>query len=260
LQHTDQTSLVARLIQAELDEKHAQLLAHRRVTFADSATVAFRREVFRAAGGFRDALRAFEDTELAFRLSAQGHRLVVEPAAVVSHRHLESLVGYARRKFRIGYWGAAVYLAHPEKVTDDTRTPWSMRTQLLLAPLALLGLIAAPLSTTARLLAAGSGLSFLATTAPFRPWSRRHGADATLAAPLFLFLRALALCAGLTAGLASYATHHHEALLTPGSIEPTTPPNARTPTPEFGAGAPSEARRRLGPYPHSPPRSASRPP
>lgn len=211
-QRTDQRALVSRLVQAEYDEKHARLAGRTRVTFADTASVAYRAEAFRAVGGFDESLRNFEDTELAFRLAEAGHRLVVVPEAGVHHRHATGLWEYARRKHRIGFWGAVVYRAHPDKVVEDSRTPWAMRAQMLLAPAAVLAAGLGLLRPGGWRIAAGLLLAFLVSTVPFARHARRQGADALLAAPAFLFLRALALDAGLMAGLLRLLAGSHPVL------------------------------------------------
>ena len=214
-QQSDQRQLVARLVQAEVDEKHARLAVSARVTFADTASAAYRADAFRAAGGFDEGLANFEDTELAFRLARAGHRLVVAPEAVVRHGHVTSLLDYARRKRRIGFWGAAVYRAHPGKVLDDSRTPWTMRAQMLLAPPLGLALGACLVAPAARLPALALAAAFLATAVPYARLARRQGVDALLAAPLLLLVRGLALDAGLLEGLARLAVGTHPAQRAP---------------------------------------------
>ena len=205
---SDQRSLVARMVQAEYEEKEAQMLARSRVAFADTAAAGYRADVFRAVGGFRTDMQAVEDTELAFRLAAADYLIVVAPGAIVHHRHPEGVWAYARRKFRYGLWGVRAYLDHPERMADDSRTPWSMRLQLVLAPLAAMSLVAAPLGPAARWVAAGLGLAFAASVAPFVWRSRGHGWSVmSLALPLF-FVRAMALVAGLSLGLARRVAGH----------------------------------------------------
>lgn len=206
---SDQPALLARFTQAEYAEKEARMLRHASVPFADTAAAGYRAEVLRAAGGFREDLRAVEDTELAFRLAAAGRRIVVAPRARVLHRHPERLRDYVRRKLRYGFWGAGTYLAHPARMADDARTPAAMRLQLALAPaIVVTGLLS---------LAAAAGLPagrpwpgrlcllglllFLISCLPFLARLREAGLALPLAAPGLLLLRALALDAGLAAGL-----------------------------------------------------------
>jgi glycosyltransferase involved in cell wall biosynthesis len=199
---SDQAGLMARMVQAEYADKQSHMLARGQVTFADTASAAYRATVFQAAGGFREDLAAVEDTELAFRLAAAGHTLVMAPDAVVYHRHPETLTAYARRKLRFGTWGAVAYRAFPERVVDDTRTPGSMRLQLVLAPVLLGALLLAPFNHRARrgaVLAAGA---FCLTTLPFARRAARTDPAVAAVAPAVFFVRAVALGAGLALGLA----------------------------------------------------------
>ena len=217
-----QRALVARFVQAEYAEKERHMLGRRSVAFADTAAAAYRTAVFREVGGFRPYLGAVEDTELAFRVAAAGYRLVVAPAALVDHRHPESIVAYARRKLRYGRWGARTYLTYPARVLDDSHTPWSQRLQLVLAPLAVaaaaLAFIAMTLDLASPGPAQGAGIAraairaaivmallFMATTLPFAIHMWRRDPAVSLASPGLFAVRALATATGLAIGIASWA-------------------------------------------------------
>lgn len=200
---SDQRALVARLTQAEYAAKEQALLAHGRIAFFDTATGAVRRSVFEAVGGFDPALLAVEDTELAFRLAAAGHRIVMVPDAYVRHRHAETWWHYLRRKARIGRWGARVYPAFPARVSDDTRTSWAMRLQLVLAPAIVLLAVLAGAGRVPWWLPAGLGVLLTASAAGEA--SRALAADrdvlVALAMPVAAFARACGLASGLAFGM-----------------------------------------------------------
>lgn len=201
---TDQRALVARITQGEYAQKERGMIDRRRIAFIDTATAAVRRSVFEAVGRFRESLLAAEDTDLAFRLAAAGHRIVMVPDAFVLHRHADTWWGYARRKARIGRWGALVYSAYPSRVSDDTRTPGAMRLQMALAP-AILGLVALATagSVPARVPAALALVFVLSTAGQARTAiDEGTGWDAAVLAPITAAVRALALDAGLALGLA----------------------------------------------------------
>lgn len=204
---SDQRQLIARLVQAEYEEKEDRMLRQRRIAFADTASAAFRATVFRELGGFRTDLGAVEDTEFSFRLTAMGHWLMLAPQAVVYHEHPTTLLEYARRKFRYGRWGAWVYLSYPHRVMDDSRTPWSMRLQLVLVPLSLV--LSIPLAMAPfldglpdRLFLAwlGTIALYTASTVPFA-WRVRRDPAVALAAWPFFAVRALAVSLGILSGL-----------------------------------------------------------
>jgi hypothetical protein len=206
---------VARVVQAEYADKQRRMLERGRVTFADTASAAYRADVFRGAGGFREDLAAVEDTELAFRLAAAGHTLVMAPGAVVYHRHPDSVGAYARRKLRFGTWGAVAYGAFPERMVDDTRTPGSMRLQLALVPLLALSTLLAPFHRAARLAVAVSAALFALSTLPFARRAARSDRAVALAAPPIFLVRAGAVGAGLAVGLLRRAVAHDAAPTTP---------------------------------------------
>lgn len=213
---SDQPELVARLVQAEYEEKEGRMARRDRVTFIDTASAAYRANVLRASGGFREDLGAVEDTELAFRLAAAGQLLVMAPDAVVYHQHPDTVTAYARRKWRFGQWGAVAYGLYPQRVVDDTRTPGTMRLQLALAPLLILALLPAlagisPWWPAALLLAA-----FWSTVLPFAlRVARRDPAVALAAGPLFL-VRALCVGTGVAFGLVQLVLRGTRGLPRPG--------------------------------------------
>jgi GT2 family glycosyltransferase/ubiquinone/menaquinone biosynthesis C-methylase UbiE/glycosyltransferase involved in cell wall biosynthesis len=59
----------------------------REVDYCSGASIMMRRELFESLGGFdeRFAPAYYEDTDLAFRLRAEGHKVVYEPRSVVVH-------------------------------------------------------------------------------------------------------------------------------------------------------------------------------
>jgi glycosyltransferase involved in cell wall biosynthesis len=76
-----------------------------------SNNVAYRREVFVAAGGFNESfpLAAAEDMELSRRLVQQGCRQAYYPAAKVWHYHQLTAWGHVRQQFR---YGRGAYFFH----------------------------------------------------------------------------------------------------------------------------------------------------
>ena len=69
-------------------DAHApQFQVRRDVDYCSGAAILVRQELFEAVGGFdqRYAPAYYEDTDLAFAIRATGHRIIVEPRAVVMH-------------------------------------------------------------------------------------------------------------------------------------------------------------------------------
>ena len=197
---TRQRSLVARFVQAEYESKYRRMQGRTRIDFIDTYSAAYRRDVLVQAGGFNENLPVDEDQELSFRLSKAGRTLVYVPQAVVYHHHVTSLLSYARRKFRIGYWKVFVGAIHPQRMVTDSHTPQTMKLEMLLTGIALPALALSPLSSMARKLSALSSLGLLLLALPFAARVARHDPAVALIAPGLLLLRSLALTCGFFAG------------------------------------------------------------
>ena len=195
---TRQHGLVPRMAQVEFEEKYAHLRRNTYIDFVDTSSAAFRADAFRQAGGFDTGFEAAsnEDTQLSFTLVSQGWRLVFCEAAVVYHRHSETLGQYLQRKWRHGYWRVRVYQRYPAKMAGDSYTPRSTQVQMVSAALATL---LTPLPATRRFGLACLGVFALATL-PFVRRAVPAGRGVAMVVPPMLFLRALALGSGLALG------------------------------------------------------------
>jgi cellulose synthase/poly-beta-1,6-N-acetylglucosamine synthase-like glycosyltransferase len=206
---TRQEDLTARFIQIEYEDRYDYTARHEFVDFVDTYAAGYRRDTLVASGGFDTAFpfASVEDQELSFRLARAGHKMVFRPNAMVYHRHPESWLKYARRKYKIGYWKTLVLRFHPSKAWRDTHTPWNLKLQMLLAalsaPLTALTLVTRPyLWGLALTLGA-----FVASAMPFvaKAW-RRDRPIALLSVPV-LYVRAWSLGLGLVAGYLSALSH-----------------------------------------------------
>jgi GT2 family glycosyltransferase len=112
---TRQTALLARFAQLEFEDRYASVSRRPTIDLVATYAAAYRKAVFDAAGGFDPSFRVAdnEDTELSYRLTAAGHRLVFAPDALVSHRHPASLVRYLRIKARRACWRFRACREHP---------------------------------------------------------------------------------------------------------------------------------------------------
>jgi GT2 family glycosyltransferase len=200
---SDQTALVARFTQLELEEKQARLAASQRIAVVDTACAAYRRSALLEHGGFDERYPATsaEDVELSFRLAEAGALLVYAPLARVRHQHAERLSRYLERKLRFGFFRARLYGRYPARLREDGYTPRLMPLQIGLAQLTLLlALVGTRLPRARRWAALGAGAQLLTSVPLIR---RALPADVRLAAlvPALLFARSLAQGLGLAAGL-----------------------------------------------------------
>lgn len=197
-------------MQIEYEERYARMERRREIDFVDTYACAYRRAALVEAGGFDERYDrpSTEDQELSFRLHERGARFLFVPGARTKHAHVDSFTGYLKKKAKIGTFKVATLRAHPAKAIDDAHTPLTLKLQVLLAPLAVLGLAAlaafAALVTPPRLewlLAASPFALLVATTGPLV--LRALARDPLLAplVPFFATGRALALGFGLLRGI-----------------------------------------------------------
>lgn len=205
---TRQTSLVPRFTQAEYEDRYDRMLGQERINSVDTASAAYRRDVFIQNGGFDPSFRFLEDHEFSFRLAEKGYKLIYVPEAQVYHRHNNNVLQYLERKFGIGVWKARVVQRYPERLASDSHTPPVLKLQLLLlmlaGPLLLAGLLLGLAGVTwwTWFAAAGlvAGLLFLASGVPFWLKVLRRDPPVALIVPPMLVVRALALGVGYAIG------------------------------------------------------------
>ena len=164
---THQKGLVPRFIQLEYDDRYGNIAKHRYIDHINTATGAYRRERFLGSRGFLENLLGAEDVELSFRLANRGHKMVSAPEAIVYHRHPESILEYARRKYHYGYWRTLVYRRHPRKAVADSRTPQTQKIQIGLFFLLVAAIIGSIFWRGLVWLAGGLALLLLLVSLPF---------------------------------------------------------------------------------------------
>ncbi|MBI4321363.1 MAG: sugar transferase [Chloroflexi bacterium] len=199
-----QRELIARFAQLEYEDKYDHLRKSLHIDFVDTYSAGYRAREFLDNGGFDVSFPAasVEDQELSFRLAEKGYKMVFHPQAIVHHQHVNSLARYLRRKFWIGYWRVLIHKLHPQRVLSDTRTPPSLRIQVLLMALLLPALLGSLFSEALQIATAGVLMLLIASTIPFALKAARKDVSVGLVAPLVLPLRALALGTGLLYGYA----------------------------------------------------------
>lgn len=193
---------IARFTQIELEDKYAKMAQQETISFIDTYSAAYRRDVFLANGGFdKRLIYSLEDQDFSFRLAARGYKMVFTPHARVYHQHLTRPVSYYRRKWTVGKWKTVILRRHPERRDNDSRTPLTLKLQfglaIVLTGLLPLMLLVRSLWKVVRLL---TGI-FAITTLPFH-WrtARRDPLLLPLILPLLL-LRAFGLAHGYLDGL-----------------------------------------------------------
>jgi len=200
---TDQRSLMARLAQLEFLERYRLLARHRFIDMVDTYSAAYRREMFLGVGGFDPSfpLPNNEDTELSYRMSQLGYRMVFNPRAVVRHLgHPDDPWSYARLKFQRGYWRAKVYRRFPSKALRDTYTPHGLKLQCACSLLLLAALGALPLGAPGGWALAAGGI-LVGSGLPLMRIALREDPVLLPLIPSFLLLRGLCLALGALWGV-----------------------------------------------------------
>ena len=199
---THQQELAARFVQQEYESKYARLLKQESIDFIDTYSAAYRREVFLENEGFNPIfpLPSVEDQEFSFRLARKGYKMVFAPDAIVYHHHDANWLEYARRKFNIGYWKAVMLRWLPEKIMGDSHTPDSLLWQIALLGVVCFSLILGFVWRPFFGLSLACLAAFFLTGLPLFLQIRARDAQVLWVAPVFLFLRSLALAGGLLVG------------------------------------------------------------
>ncbi|MBI5442458.1 MAG: glycosyltransferase [Deltaproteobacteria bacterium] len=200
---TRQGSLAARFAQAEFEDRYDLLGMSTSIDMIDTYSAAFRREVFVAMGGFDESFPVAnnEDTDLSYRLSRAGHRLVFARDAFVYHRHPDTFRKYLRTKFWRGYWRMVVYRRYPDKALKDTYTPVSLKLQTLAMAASFPALVLAPVVPLFGRIALTAWAAVFALSAPFARKAYRLDRAIGLIAPLAVFARSAVFAGGSLLGL-----------------------------------------------------------
>jgi glycosyltransferase involved in cell wall biosynthesis len=204
---TSQPGLVARFAQAEIEDRYERLSSGKYIDFIGTYSAAYRKDIFLKFRGFDQGFpeASGEDPELSFRLSRQGHMLIFNPGARVSHSHPDTLGKYLRQKFSRARWRVLLYKKHPKKMVRESYTPQGLKAQIGLFYLFVLGLIASLFQPQALYLSLACLVLLFITTLPFSIRAGRKGKGLGLASPLILILRSIAFSLGLAYGVLGLA-------------------------------------------------------
>jgi cellulose synthase/poly-beta-1,6-N-acetylglucosamine synthase-like glycosyltransferase len=96
-----------------------------------------KKAVIEEAGGWDEKLPSQYDTDLGFRISAKGYKILYEPSAVCYHFNRPTLKAYYRQQLQYGKNTLKLYFKHGHLVRGDEITDVGMNIQ----PALLLGII-----------------------------------------------------------------------------------------------------------------------
>jgi glycosyltransferase involved in cell wall biosynthesis len=202
---TDQKTLIARFVQIEFEERFEMLKKAESIDMIDTYSAGYRKSIFLALGGFDTSFPVAnnEDTELSYKMSNAGHKMVFNPNAVVYHlNHPDSIKKYVKLKYWRGYWRMIVYKKYPDKMLKDSYTPQILKLQILLMMIFLISLplvvffgnpMLYPLMVSIFL--------FILVAFPFIKLSLQKGMKFAFLSPFFLAVRAASLGLGVIFGM-----------------------------------------------------------
>jgi len=197
---TEQKTLTARFAQIEFEERFNMLKKAESIDMVDTYSAGYRKSVFFSLRGFDPSFPAAnnEDTELSYKMSRSGYKMVFNPDAIVYHlNHPDSVKRYARLKFWRGYWRMVVYKRYPDKMLKDSYTPQSLKLQILFL---FLFLTCLPLTWLLPNLmfypAILCLILFILSTLPFIRLVLTRDLIVALLSPFFLSVRAVSLGTG----------------------------------------------------------------
>lgn len=200
---TRQTEIAARFAQMEFEDRYDMLRQCDHIDMVDTYSAAFRKDVFKHMGGFdkRFPKANNEDTELSYRLSAAGCKMVFNQKAVVFHTHPSTLVKYLKIKFWRGYWRMIVYRRFPGKALKDSYTPNVLKIQTVLMVLSFPFLFLSIWHVNAFFLAGSIWGIVWISAIPFSIKTYRKDRLTGLLSPFIILLRSLVFAAGSLLGL-----------------------------------------------------------
>ena len=200
---TRQTSLTARFVQIEYEDKYRRMLGVSQIDFIDTYSAGYRRDRFLDMNGYDTSfpVACAEDVELSYRMSARGWMMKFVPAAIVYHTHPDTLWRYLNKKFKFAFWRVLAIRKNPNKAIRDSHTPQLMKLQLLFAPTLLLAvfcdLMLRPKVPASLLVCA----VFVVSTLPFAWRAALKDPIVGMLSPVLLAGRACAQFLGVAAGL-----------------------------------------------------------
>ena len=200
---TRQTSLAARFVQIEYEDKYRLMASQPSIDFVDTYSAGFVRERFLEMGGYDQSfpVACAEDIELSYRMSARGWKMVFVPNAIVYHTHPATFSSYLRKKYKFAYWRVLAVRKNPSKGVKDSHTPQVMKLQLLLAP-ALVAAVAFDVIVHPAVPASAIVLgAFLLSTVPFAWRALKKDPVVGILSPVLLAARACAQFFGVAAGM-----------------------------------------------------------
>ena len=126
----------ARSIGYDLKNRYARLKKY--VVRVATMNLLLKKSIIEEAGGFDENLPSQYDTDLGFRITSRGYKILFEPTAKCYHFNRSTVSGYFRQQLQYGKNTAKLYLKHGNLAKGDEITDFGMNIQpfLILAVIA----------------------------------------------------------------------------------------------------------------------------
>lgn len=159
---TKQKKLISRFIQLEIENRYELLKKNDAIDFVGSYAAAYDKKTFLAMNGFDEfySSASGEDTELSYKFSNKGYKLLFIDDAITYHTHPESIFKYLKVKFYRAAWRIPLYKKHVNKIAKDSYTPQSIKIGILGILFFLIGLFLSLFYFQAGILFISIGLLF----------------------------------------------------------------------------------------------------
>jgi cellulose synthase/poly-beta-1,6-N-acetylglucosamine synthase-like glycosyltransferase len=117
----------ARSIGYDLKNRYARLKKY--VLRVATMNLLLKKSFIEAVGGFDENLPSQYDTDLGFRITSRGYRVVYEPSAKCYHFHRSTVKGYFRQQLQYGKNTTKLYFKHSNLIRGDEITDFGMNVQ-----------------------------------------------------------------------------------------------------------------------------------
>ena len=126
----------ARSIGYDLKNRYARLKKY--VVRVATMNLLLKKSVIEEVGGFDENLPSQYDTDLGFRITSRGYKILFEPSATCYHFNRPTVSGYFRQQLQYGKNTTKLYLKHANLAKGDEITDFGMNIQpfLILAVIA----------------------------------------------------------------------------------------------------------------------------
>jgi len=126
----------ARSIGYDLKNRYARLKKY--VVRVATMNLLLKKSVIEAVGGFDENLPSQYDTDLGFRITSRGYKILFEPSAQCYHFNRSTVSGYFRQQLQYGKNTTKLYFKHASLFKGDEITDFGMNIQ----PFLILAIIA----------------------------------------------------------------------------------------------------------------------